>query len=352
MKKEEKAALKPDAQKYWRSFYRITNILERYFKGRLNADEEREVEKNLDILTNKVLEQGKENITEAHLNRADRLIRKNVFNRLGLPLSPLPGKRKTAVFSLRFPQWAAAAAVLFLIGFSYWGLRPESAFRQQYLAWSVEPGLLLQTGSSERKSIRLPDQSLVYLNGDSRLSYKAATFNKSRRELWLEGEAFFEVAKNPGKPFIIHSPGGVQTTVIGTSFNLKAYSGLNEQVVSVCTGKVLVATGDGATLRITPDRKAVFNRQVNSLTEGMTNGEQAASWRNGQIVFDGAGREEIALRIRQQFGKEVIIQNDALAGAHFIASYPPDTPLEAIVKAIALAGETQYAIGKNKIIFR
>jgi ferric-dicitrate binding protein FerR (iron transport regulator) len=353
MKRKKEAMLKPEAKEYWRSFYRITNILEHYFLGQLKTDEKREIKKHLDALSGKVLGLGNTNIPEAHLNRADRIIRKNVFEQLGLPLYPLPEERKTAVLSLRFSKLVAvAAAVLFVIGFSWWGLRHESAFRQQYLAWSVEPGLLLQTEGSEQKSIRLPDGTRLHLNGGSLLSYHAAAFNKNRRELWLTGEAFFEVAKDPEKPFIIHSPGGMQTTVLGTSFNLKAYPGLNEQVVSVCTGKVLVSTGDGESVRITPDRKAVFNRQVNTLTAATSVGELAASWRNGHIVFDCADREEIALRIRQQFGKEVVIQNDVLADAHFIASYPPQTALEQIVKAIALSGEAQYTINENQVIFR
>jgi ferric-dicitrate binding protein FerR (iron transport regulator) len=353
MKKGKKATLKPEAKKYWRSFYWVTNTMERYFTGRLKVNEQTEVEKQLDALAAKVLGQGKANIPEAHLSRADRRIRKKVFNQLGLPLYPFPEESKSVVFFLRFPKLvAAAAALLLLIGFSWWELRPESGFRQQYLAWSVEPKLLLQTTGGERKSLRLPDESLVFLNGNSRISYKAAAFNKNNRELWLEGEAFFEVAKNPAKPFIIHSPGGMQTTVLGTSFNQKAYPGLDEQVVSVCTGNVLVSTDDGEAVRITPDRKAVFNRQVNTLTEGVTDGKLAASWRNGHIVFDCAGREEIALRIRHQFGKEVVIQNDALAGVHFIASFSPQTALEPIVKAIALSGEAQYTISENQVIFK
>jgi ferric-dicitrate binding protein FerR (iron transport regulator) len=245
-----------------------------------------------------------------------------------------------------------AATILLLIGFSYWGFRPESAFRQQYFAWSVEPQRLLQTEGNERKDLLLPDGTRLYLNGNSCISYKAAAFNRSSRELWLTGEAFFEVAKDPAKPFIIHSSDGLQTTVLGTSFNFKAYPELDEQVVSVLTGGVTVSGEESESLRIAPGQKAVFNRRVNSLTSGTTNGELAASWRNGCIVFDCADRTEIALRLRQQFGKEVVIQNNALAGAHFIASYPPQSALEQIVKAIALSGEAQYTINENQVIFK
>jgi ferric-dicitrate binding protein FerR (iron transport regulator) len=353
MKREKKATLKPEAKNYWRSFYRVTNTLERYFKGQLKADEQMEVEKHLDAIAGKVLGAEDANIPEALLNRADQMIRKNVFKRLGLPFHPFTQERKTLPFSSPFLKYAAAAAlILVTVGFSYWGLRTESAFRQQYLAWSVEPALLLQTESGERKSLRLPDGTHLYLNGDSHASYKAGAFNKNNREIWLTGEAFFEVAKNPGKPFIVHSPNGMKTTVLGTSFNLKAYPGLDEQVVSVCTGKVLVAKDGGEALRITSGEKAVFNKPGNTLAAGTTDGNMAASWRNGNIVFDCAGKEEIALRIRQRFGKEVVIQNNVLSATHFIASYPSHTTLEQIVRAIALTAEVQYTINGNQVIFR
>jgi len=93
------------------------------------------------------------------------------------------------------------------------------------------------TDNTHRTTVTLPDGTVVQLNAGSRLEITEATFNRQKREVWLSGEAFFEVAKNPEKPFIIHT-GTMQTTVRGTSFNVKAYGELGENVVSVRNGRV------------------------------------------------------------------------------------------------------------------
>jgi ferric-dicitrate binding protein FerR (iron transport regulator) len=352
MKRKKRVPLDPEAKKYWMSFYWMTNVLDRYFKGRLGAGEKREVEEGLDTLAGRVLGE-KAKISPDRLDRADYLIRKNVFKQLELSFTPLPGERKRVTFPLRLSRYAAVAAVLLLVaGLSYRGLRPGSAFRQQYLSWSVDPELLLQTAAGERKTLRLPDGTLLYLNGESRLGYKAGAFNRDKRELWLAGEAFFEVAKDPARPFIVHSPGGMRTTVLGTSFNLKAYPGLNNQVVSVSAGSVLVSAGDGNSLRVAPGEMAILDRHLNTLSAGVARGEIAASWCDGNIVFNQADGMEVASRLRQLFGIEVVILDDALAGLHFMASYPARATLEQIAGGIALAGGARCAIDENRVVFK
>ncbi|MGC3977461.1 MAG: FecR domain-containing protein [Paludibacteraceae bacterium] len=349
MKKRKPVELKAENKKYWSSFYWMTHTLEIYFEGKFFSPENKNVEEQLDAIAGNVLGKEAGNLSPAQIDKADCIIRGNVLKQLGLPQIK-QGKKSYPI--IPHSRYATAAIFFLLIGFSYWGLRTESSFRQQYLSWSVKPELILQTADRELKTQQLPDGTKVYLNGGGRLSYKAGAFNKNNREVWLEGEAFFNVAKNPEKPFIIHSPDGMQTQVLGTSFNVKAYPGLNEQVISVRTGKVKVSDENGRAVQITPNRKAVFNRKNNTLTTGITDGDLAASWRKGNIVFDHAGRDEIAFRIQQQFGKEVVMQNNVLTGIHFIASYPPQTPLEQIVKTIAFTNGVQYEIDKNQVIFK
>ena len=93
-----------------------------------------------------------------------------------------------------------------------------------------------QNAKGVKSTIELADGSKIWLNADSKVQYPAL-FNGSTREVYLNGEAFFDIAKNPSKPFIIHLSNGT-VRVLGTSFNIKAYD--NEPVVetSVATGKV------------------------------------------------------------------------------------------------------------------
>jgi len=246
---------------------------------------------------------------------------------------------------------AAVAAVLVLIGVGTIHFTRLGNNTPDNTVLAISDFKYFNTDDNATRQISLPDGSHIHLNKNTELRIVANQFNHKLREVWLEGEAFFEVAKNPEKPFIIHT-GAMQTKVLGTSFNVKAYPGLSEQVVSVCTGKVKVAKADGQFIQITPDQRAVFNRKTNALIAGVADGKFAASWRNGDIVFDHADRDEIGLRIRQEFGKKVLIQNNVLSNIHFIASYPSQTNLERIVKTIALTNGVQYSINENQVIFR
>lgn len=299
MKKKKNVVLKEESKKFWSSLYWITNTLENYFEGRLTSLENKKIEQQLNDISEKTLGKEAENLSRRELTKADHKIKINVFKQLQLPLDK---REKPLYTSIGYPKYAVIAAIfLLLIGLSYWGFNPKSAFRQQYFSWTVKPELLFQTSDSQLASRILSDGTKIYLNGNSRLSYKAGAFNKKTREVWLTGEAFFQVVHNPEKPFIIHSPDGLQTKVLGTSFNVKAYPGLNEQVISVRTGKVKITGEKGQMVQITPNQKAVFNNKNHTLETRATDGELAASWRNGNIVFDYAGKDEITLRLRQKF---------------------------------------------------
>jgi ferric-dicitrate binding protein FerR (iron transport regulator) len=93
-----------------------------------------------------------------------------------------------------------------------------------------------QNAKGVKSTITLPEGSKIWLNADSKLSYPVA-FNDKTREVYLRGEAFFDIRKNPDKPFIIHLANGT-IHVLGTSFNVRAYDDEDKIETSVSTGKV------------------------------------------------------------------------------------------------------------------
>jgi hypothetical protein len=111
MKKKKIITLKPETETYWRSFYWLTNTLERYFNETLDGEEKKEVEKNLDFIAQQVFGEEKATLREAHFMEADRMIRENVFKHLGLPVE----ERKTSKLFLLCSKYAAAAAIFLLL---------------------------------------------------------------------------------------------------------------------------------------------------------------------------------------------------------------------------------------------
>ena len=121
--------------------------------------------------------------------------------------------------------WSVAAAIAVLLVASWW----------IFLRERTPDTFAISTQTNESRSITLPDESKVVLNENSTLSYHYAG---DIRKVVLSGEAFFDVAKDPRHPFVIQSE-DVETKVLGTSFNIRAYPDEGKVKVSVKTGRVI-----------------------------------------------------------------------------------------------------------------
>ncbi len=324
-------------------FWLFAGLLQRYFNGKATQKEKQLIdtwdaqsawEKHREIVSNRKMDAACD----------------EVWNKISSQLHFEKEPKTIKSIQLRHRYVAAAAIFVLLISFSYWGLRTDSGFRQQYLSWSVKPELILQTTSRELKTRLLPDGTKVYLNGGGRLSYKTGAFNKSQREVWLEGEAFFEVAKNKEKPFIIHT-GAIITTVRGTSFNIKAYPQLAENIVSVRSGKVEVGNATQTYAVLTHNKQLTYNAANKTAQITESNWEDAAGWTKGRLVLNG-GAEELRLRLRQQFGVEVNFEKNALANERLTGTFDKTSKLTDVLATIGAIYNIRYTIINNHVTIR
>ncbi|CAN0506351.1 unnamed protein product, partial [Scytosiphon promiscuus] len=147
-------------------------------------------------------------------------------------------------------NFAASTAIFFLFGLSIYFFLSDISFgsKKERLAISDSPTMVEKSISAGKKlNFTLPDGSVIKLNGQSTLSFKENFQEGLLREVYLEGEAFFNVAKNAKKPFVIHTSYS-EVKVLGTSFNVNAFPENKEVKVSVSTGKVLVKQKSNETI--------------------------------------------------------------------------------------------------------
>lgn len=217
----------------------------------------------------------------------------------------------------RYRWYAAAAAVFLLIG-STWALWGPSSNRNDVTEFYPETDTVRWMHRQNAKAIRavleLADGSKIWLNADSKISYPE-NFGPHSREVFLTGEAFFQVTSNPGKPFTVHLNKGT-IRVLGTSFNVRAYD--NEPVkTSVTTGKVAFipkytdADRKPDTFYITPDEKVTWNDAYERPEKAITSGEEDRAWTDGGLVFRDAPLEDICRELERTFGKKVQFDSDA-----------------------------------------
>jgi len=356
MKKKKQTKMTED-KKFLRSLYWVTNVLKRYFEGNLTKDEEQSVEKQLQSI-DRLSDATEVRLTKNQLSKSDHKIKKQVFHTLNLiepeneveKATPKTPKRKMP-FTVPFRKYAAVAAVFALVfGLSYFLLIDEHSFLKNNFTQSVQNRtIVLQTGASEIKELVLPDGTKLYANGGTRIDYDKKQYNKKQREVWLEGEAFFEVAKNKEKPFIIHT-GTMQTTVRGTSFNIKAYPQLAENVVSVRSGKVEVAnTNRKIIATLTKNKQLIYHGATNHFQTNDMDWKNAAGWMDGKLVLCNANVKELQFRIKQNFNADLTIEGSLLEGVMFNSSFNKGTELKDILERICALYNVHYELSGNKI---
>lgn len=244
-----------------------------------------------------------------------------------------------------FRKYAAVAAVLLLLtGTVFYFTSDQNLFSNMVTAETF-----YQTGDSETKRIVLTDGSTVHLNANTRLALNEAGFNKKKREIRLEeGEAFFDVAKNPDKPFIVHSR-HLLTTVRGTSFNVKAYKELEGDVVTVKTGKVEVETETEISRTLTRNQQVAFYAAGKRLVSDEVNTDAVAAWTEGRLVLVKADVNELKLRLKQLFGVELEFTSGLPGDVLFHAAYPSGVSLDTVMEDICIVYGLSYEKTENRL---
>mgnify|MGYP000932167319 CR=1 FL=1 len=286
--------------------------------------------------------------TNEEVNEGCEVVWTRLSNQFGFK-HELPKERKV-IKLYRYTKYVAAAIITILLsaGFYFYTTRQTNTIdKEQALAKNY-----YYTGAGEKKKMLLPDGSVVYLNSDTRLGIASLAFNEEKREIWLEeGEAFFEVAKNPEKPFIIHTH-TLQTTVKGTSFNVKAYKEIDESSVSVREGKVEVRHNTKLLGILTQNRQIIFNKNSKESYESEAVWQDAASWIEGRLVMKRTNTKELKLRLRQYYGVEVEFKNNVLEGTLLNSSFEKGADLNHVLEVISLLYDVKYDNSNpKKVIF-
>jgi ferric-dicitrate binding protein FerR (iron transport regulator) len=243
----------------------------------------------------------------------------------------------------RFPWFKVAAAVLLLLVASaaLWISKPSLFQGKDVAAHSVR--------SSGTQKILLQDGSIVWLKGNSTLTYPKA-FSGSTRAVSLVGEALFEVAKDASHPFIIEC-GDLTTTVLGTSFNIR--SGHSHTEIVVLTGKVSVQSKiEEKTTIILPNEKAVYNHVQKALIKSAAAADESVAIIDGteySMSFEDTPMKEVVKRIEDKFGVEVVMA-DARLGNCMITADLTDQSLDLALEMISKSLRTSYTINNGHVL--
>lgn len=205
------------------------------------------------------------------------------------------------------------------------------------------------SSQKENRLIFLPDGSKVILSAGSRLNYPSSFDGKKTREVYLEGQAFFDIQHNDKKSFIVHT-GNLQTVVLGTAFNIKAIPGDREITVSVLRGKVKVANRNKLLGIIIPDQEIKYSRQRDNAELKSVKDHHYLDWKSADLLLDNVTIAEAAKVLEEEYKVTIDINDPSVSSQRFTATFPRNGNLEEALKSICEFNGVQYQYDKKKAI--
>lgn len=194
--------------------------------------------------------------------------------------------------------------------------------------------------------ITLSDGTKVWLNSDSQLKYPTS-FVESKRKVEVEGEAYFEVAHNESKPFIV-TRGNTSITVLGTSFNVNGYEE-NSTDVTLLQGSIsLSSTNKHAPVLVKPGQQVSVTASGTIERNKEVDLDLVMAWKNGNFLFKGARLENIMREVSRWYNVEIIFEKPV--EEKFYAEVPRNTSVTALLKMMEATKAVQFRIKGQKII--
>ncbi len=233
--------------------------------------------------------------------------------------------------------WQRAAAILILpllILTVYFILADPSLLTEETTAYNE---IRVPAGTSAK--VTLPDSSVVWLNGGSSLTYPL-NFTSSKREVKLNGEAFFDVISNPNNPFTVVAP-DFRVVAIGTAFNVEAYNKSDIRAVTLSTGIINIEINTGQVIKLKPNERLVLNKFTNQYSVNHSDAEKWSSWKDGIMMFRDDELGYIFNRLNLIYSVDIQITDEYISRYLYRATFK-DESLNEILDLIKLSAPIEY----------
>lgn len=246
---------------------------------------------------------------------------------------------------LRFKKWLpyAAALIAGIIAFGLW--QKQDSYKKE-LSW-----ISVKAARGAQKEVWLPDSSHITLNAGTELRYPDH-FEKNKRQVYLSGEAFFEIRHDEAAPFTVKTP-MVDVSVLGTSFNVQAYAEDIHIAVAVKTGKVKVASEQYKNINhiLVPGQAVVYNKEDRQAALIGLDTAAVAQWRSRRISLEDATLDHILHVIGRTYDVQFKADNPALLHRKYSITFY-DMQLEAVLDKLSYLGGLTFTKKGNQVLVK
>jgi len=319
-------------------------LLKRYLLGDCNSEEVSQVEGwyasiDKDSTNTEPFDQ------QAHL--------KSIQEKISIKIKTYREDRQVKRLWPIFKQYAAAVIVIGLCGMIFY------LYKSGYSLNRIQENTALTRITNTHRQVRkhfLPDGSMVWLNPGAVISYAPESFSTKTREVSVSGEAFLDVTKDASRPFLVNT-GGLIVRVLGTSFNVKAFTRQRKYEVSVVSGKVQVFTSYKNDRKkyvlLLPSQKAVFqgNTGILTATQVIPANHKAESWQPVSLTFDDENLGEVVKRLEAKFGISIQLADTDLNNCLLKATFENNRLSEILETTTQMLGAS-YEMNGDSIVIR
>lgn len=304
---------------------RMEERLQRYFEGGMTADEKAGIKAWIDASPeNKEMagQIGRLNVAMDTMEVLPTIDTEAALEKVRKKMTGI--KRKLWVRRLQ-----KAAAILFL----------PAAACALYLQFRSAPKttaqlLEVQTHPGTHTSLTLPDGTAVWLNAGSSLKYPSE-FTGRTRQVSLDGEAYFEVAAQADRRFVVSTPYDGRIEVLGTHFNVEAYSGDRRLTTTLLEGRVRFSAGT-RNLYLYPRQKVIYEAGTEKMQVVRTEGQCETAWKDDLILFKNTPLEEGLKMLGKRFNVEFVLRDPRLRQEAFTGTFKSQS-LERILEYFHLS---------------
>ena len=196
--------------------------------------------------------------------------------------------------------------------------------------------------------IELEDGTKVWINSASRLRYPVV-FSSNSREVYLEGEAYFEVQRDVDRPFIVHS-GEQKVTVLGTSFGISCYASEANDYTTLVSGKVKVDFERGKqSFMLEPGMQVAYNKESGIAIEKKVDVAEFVAWKNGKYIFNQKRLEDILSTLSRWYDFEVFYRNEDVKEVLFSGELRRFDDFSYLLRLIERTSDVKFVIDKKVV---
>lgn len=260
--------------------------------------------------------------------------------------------------TIKFPAWARVAAIIMVsVGMGWlWNFAYSKLGENDAVVYNE---VIVPIG--EKSQIVLSDGTHVWINSGSTFKYPVS-FGKKSREVFLTGEAFFDVTKKEKQTFVVNTH-DASVKVLGTAFNVKSYPEDSKTQTTVVRGLVSVKSKvEDKEVLIKPNQMAVIREETTEIKAKVTepvekfevldniNTEAVTCWKNQLLVFADEPLEDMAMKMERWFNVRIDVKDSTLRSERYNGKFTHNETIYEVLEAIKQTTPIKYTIGKDKII--